>query len=319
MSESEARKDPTSHFIASIITSCIAIGLIWWSFNIEEVFADSVPYFLWFIAATCIIAAIGGFFNWWIVIRKPSKENGWFFKHLGVDGREVTGYSSIHFNLKGLYYATSEAQSLISDLKEGQYCTLRYDWYNSEDSYAMIVMYANTPIGYVDSSCSEKVYSLFRSRSFESCKIVKRIEESGRSPILTLQLIFTDNEGKEPYCGLMGDVRWQIIDTTHFNGEVTDRFIQNYKTLELIDMQCELYGLSCVDEESNQDGYYQMIEDNAYLINFITAYNCGEIQDGSEKTRYLRHISAARTFGNNKILNKRIKYYIEANQLKFTL
>ena len=275
------------------------------------------PYLLWAFGAVFAITALNGFFNYWMVTRKPSKENNRFFEFMGTDGRAISGYSALSFNLKGLYYAGDEALSLQPQLQEGQYCTIRHDWYNPKDTYAMQVIYAGTPIGYVDSAITEKVYTIFRSRQFVSCFIEKRIDREGRAPELTLKMIYTDEEGHEPYEGLQGDVQWTVIDTTHFAGEVTDRYIQCLETLQLIDMQCELYGLKGVDDKSDSSAYCRMQEDNIYLIDFIMAYNCGEIPDGSEKTAFLRRINAARTFGNNDILKKRIKYYIEAAQLQF--
>lgn len=180
----------------------------------------------------------------------------------------------------------------------------------------MKVVYSNTTIGYVEGGMSEFVYTKFRSRKVVVCRIVDRKDIAGKCPEITLQMIYKDADGREPFNGLDGAVNWNVIDTTHFTGAITDRFMCNYPTMELIDMHCEDYGLKDFVNDGSES-FYQMQEDNQYLSDFIMAYYCGELRDGKDKMRFLRKISNARTFGTNKILNKRVKYYIETNKLEF--
>ena len=107
-----------------------------------------------------------------------------------------------------------------------------------------------------------------------------------------------------------------MIDKTAFTVSFTERCMCTYPTVELIDMHDEECGLKdFVNDDS--ESFYQMEENDQYLSDFVMAYYCGELRDGKDKMRFLRKISNARTFGTNKILNKRVKYYIETNKLEF--
>ena len=71
----------------------------------------------------------------------------------------------------------------------------------------MKVVYSNTTIGYVEGGMSEFVYTKFRSRKVVVCRIVDRKDIAGKCPEITLQMIYKDADGREPFNGLDGAVK----------------------------------------------------------------------------------------------------------------
>lgn len=229
--------------------------------------------------------------------------------------RFPTNYRLFSFELKGTAFLDEKQREVLNSLSIGDELYVRRETWNEKSPNAMLVLYKDTKIGYIEEPKNEDVLRAIIGIFFYQCRLTSIREENGKIQYFC-KLVAYSTEGYDKLPSTFTDPLKNNIylnPILDFKGSKDDYEFYSVPC-EWVPCYWELYGKSSRKEvEDDLDLKSQFEEDCYFFRKFLKDLYENRITTVEEKLEAIRHASRMRSSGNNTAFKTMVARYITSH------